>query len=393
MSHPPSSVRGASSRTAPAETARDLARCAQPHAARGDVRVARLSEAIRRTRAELDACERRCGEIGERFVSTIRPREEHFTRAVCRVTERLVTHHEDTLLAGDERTLLGLWINENLQSLAGHPFAPRGETDTLARRWRRHLGMAEHPLDVPLASLYARQAGAPRSTPSTAGEAVGEGDPTREGHTRGEPGGDRQPGDRASAANGTNRAGNRPADEGVDAEPDGAERELRRLLARLFRRLARVLHPDREPDEARKRDKHRLMSDCLRARDERDIDTLLSLYTEHVGGLPMGLADADAASLERLLRVQLDTLQRRLRQRHFGDALQRMIVERYGGDRVESDRRFADHARALDGETRRFEGLERLVEGVEGLRQALAERRELELDRLSIDELTGTTRD
>ena len=339
----------------------------------GVSRAARLWEAIRCTRDELDVRRRRAEEIGERFVATIRPREQGLTRTVCRVTERLVEHHERSSLDGAERTLLGLWINENLQSLSAHPFAPRVETDALSLRWRGHLHACSHPLDVPLASLYARRAGAASPFPADAPA------PRRSG---GEAGG----GDDADA-----RAAGTPDD--ASATPDTPERDVQRLIARLFRRLARVLHPDRERDEGRKRDKHRLMSECLRAREAHDIDTLLSLYTAHVGALPDELVDG-SASLERLLREQLDALRRSLRELCFGDALQTMIVERYGADDpLERERRFTEHARAIDDETVRFEGLERLIANAAGLREALAERRELELDRLSIDELTGQSRD
>ena len=248
----------------------------------GVSRAARLWEAIRCTRDELDVRRRRAEEIGERFVATIRPREQGLTRTVCRVTERLVEHHERSSLDGAERTLLGLWINENLQSLSAHPFAP-------ARRDRRAVAA----LARPPARVLAPAGTCPWRACTRAGREPPR--PSRRTHPpRGAPEGEAGGGDDADA-----RAAGTPDD--ASATPDTPERDVQRLIARLFRRLARVLHPDRERDEGRKRDKHRLMSECLRAREAHDIDTLLSLYTAHVGALPDELVDG-SASLERLLR-------------------------------------------------------------------------------------------
>ena len=342
-------------------------------------RASTLWEAIRRTREALELRRARVARLTERFTSTIRPREETFTRTVCRLTERLVSHHEHTALDGPGRTLLGLWIDENLRSLASHPFAPRAETEALTRRWRGHLDRAVHPLDAALANLHASAGGVPAERPVR--------------HDA-----DATDSDRAAAADraqGDGRDERRKSGEermkGTgDASAETIERDMRALSARLFRRLARALHPDREQDETLKREKHRLMSDCLRARDERDIDTLLSLYVAHVGELPEALADGGTDALERLLRAQLHDLQRRLRHARGSDPLQAMIVDRYAvDDPRESERRFGEHAGALDEETARAESTIRRVAEPDGLQAALGERREKALDRLWIDEMTG----
>ena len=352
--------------------------------AHGASPTATLWEAIRRTREALERRQARVAALTDRFAATIRPREEAFTASVCRLTDSLVRHHEGTALEDAERTLLGLWIDENLRSLASHPFAPRERTEAVTRRWRGHLGRAVHPLDIALASLDTDPAGADRATDRHEGLA----DATRRAQARRSGWRTRGPSARPAGGGGARRGGKRAA--GGEATAETIDRDMRALSARLFRRLARALHPDREQDEARKRDKHRLMSDCLRARDERDIDTLLSLYVEHVGELPEALADGGADALEGLLRDQLHQLQRRLRRARGGDALQAMILDRYAvDDPAESERRFGEHARALDAETARAEATARRVTAPVGLREALAERRERELDRLWIDEMTG----
>lgn len=294
-----------------------------------------------------------------------------------------MSHHEHTALDVSGRTLLGLWIDENLRSLVSHPFAPRAETEALTRRWRGHLDRAVHPLDAALANLHAGAAGGLAEGPARHED--GAADPDRAAAA------DRAGGDeRGGGRGGHEQCREERASGTSDAATGTIERDMHALSARLFRRLARALHPDREQDETLKREKHRLMSDCLRARDERDIDTLLSLYVAHVGELPDALADGGTDALERLLLAQLHDLQRRLRHARGGDPLRTMIVDRYAvDDPHESERRFDEHAGALDDETARAESMIRRVAEPDGLQAALGERREKELDRLWIDEMTG----
>jgi len=330
----------------------------------GSSRVARLWEAIRRTRAELAARAAQASRVALLFDTRIRPRERAFTDAIRQLTENLVVHHERTPLPGTERALLGLWIDENLQSLAAHPFASPAATAELARRWRGGLDTVAHPTGKTAPTPGAR---------------------AREGWSRerGTHGG-------ATAAH----PGARARDEPTGSEGLAPLDDPERIVSRLFRRLARVLHPDLEPDEARRAEKQRLMSECLRARDERDIDTLLHLYETHLGALPDDLAEGDASLLPRLLRRQLDELRARLRRVVDGDPLQRMILSRYAGDGAAGiERRVTAHATALDAETGRVDAL-RVDIGAdsgqpEGLHRALLARRALAVDRLAIDELTG----
>ena len=128
------------------------------------------------------------------------------------------------------------------------------------------------------------------------------------------------------------------------------------------------------------------MSECLRARDAGDVDTLLALYVEHVGALPGTLAGEDSGELVPLLERQLEGLRRRLHALRFGDALRTMLMERYGvGDAAARERLFATHAASLDREIERFETLDGTLATEAGLRAALEARREHELDRLAID--------
>ena len=179
-----------------------------------------------------------------------------------------------------------------------------------------------------------------------------------------------------------------------DAAPDVdakvSELEKRLSIDRLFRQLARVLHPDLEQDEALKSEKHELMSQCLQARQDKDINTLLTLYCQHVGDLPDDLSTTDHADLIKALQMQLRQLQNELRQERFSDPLRAQIVERYSdGDEQQTLQRVMHHAQSLDAESEHLDTLRQNLDSNESLIEVLDARREIELDRLVINQMTG----
>lgn len=102
-------------------------------------------------------------------------------------------------------------------------------------------------------------------------------------------------------------------DEETQHSEKSKEQELEQLLKAtpvntLFRRIAKKLHPDLEPDEQRKAEKHRLMSDLVHARDQKDISTIIQMYSTHVGELPDGFFEGNFEKLTNLLKYQLERL-------------------------------------------------------------------------------------
>ena len=90
-------------------------------------------------------------------------------------------------------------------------------------------------------------------------------------------------------------------------------KKINKLLKRssinsMFRRIAKVLHPDKEQDEQRKDEKHKLMTGLIEARDKNDIPTIFSMYAEHVGEMPEDLAKEDMENINLLLNYQLKQL-------------------------------------------------------------------------------------
>ncbi|MFK7855921.1 MAG: hypothetical protein AB8B79_17525 [Granulosicoccus sp.] len=366
----------------------------------------RLWDAIRRTRKEIDLWQRQVERVDSLFNRFIVPREERLTDEYCNVTALLINHFEQAALSEGDQSLLGLWITENLQSLSDHPFAPIHRRHALNAAWKKLINV-DGAIENQLARLASDKTDTTRShddqirvTDSAVNTA-----PSTATHGKQDPEAvfNQQTKDKQTASNGAtgksnqshhrkNRHNSSPTDnpesEAMDAKINVLEQRL--SVERLFRQLAKVLHPDREQNESLKAEKHILMSQCLKARTDKDIDTLLSLYCEHVGELPDDLTDNTHAELLSALQQQLKQLQLELRQLRFGDPLHTQIVERYSAlNDADCERRIMSHAESLNIEINNTKLLTSQLGTLPGLEDALVQRREVEMDRVAIDELTG----
>jgi len=366
----------------------------------------RLWDAIRRTREELDSWQRQVDQVDALFQQYIVPREEQLTDEYCNVTALLMAHFEQSALSTADQSLAGLWITENLQSLSDHPFASIQRRQTLNDTWRVILSV-----DGPVENQLARLARSKFSPTSSHDELIRKADTTSRPDNyqdRGQLDTDKQSAGNQHTQAGQHRnsqpnencsgnTGKQPHDPSgyADSGADDIDEKINILeqqlsVERLFRQLAKVLHPDRELNESLKAEKHILMSQCLKARQAKDITTLLDLYCKHVGDLPDDLTDNSHEELVRALQLQLKQLQSELRQLRFGDPLHTSIVERYSSSTdLDCQHRIKVHAESLDIEIENMKLLVVQLDTQTGLLDALEQRRKVEMDRLAINELTG----
>lgn len=94
-----------------------------------------LWEAIRRTRDELAQWQARVDQVNTLFHHSIVPREHRLTDAYCDLSDALMSQFAITTLSPADRSLIGLWITENLQSLATHPFVTESYRSSLLTQW------------------------------------------------------------------------------------------------------------------------------------------------------------------------------------------------------------------------------------------------------------------
>ena len=364
----------------------------------------RLWEAIRTTREEINNWQIRADYIQGQFQNTILPREHRITDSVQQLTHLVIEHFQNPKRDAAERSLLGLWIIHNLGSLATHPFASKAQSNELLIQFSQTLDSDDAIDSQLLRLLQNNEPEADRASDTASFYAQDDESELDEEEITFDFGWhksadvetqqaqssrlDEEPTPSSSYSTSTEN----DVDEGTASVLDEKINTLEQKLSinRLFRQLAKVLHPDREQDETLKAEKHLLMSQCLEARQNKDIDTLLELYCEHVGELPEGLTDDSHEELISALELQLKQLQRELRQQRFGDALQAQIVERYSdSSNTGVQQKIAKHAKELDRVITDNERTQRQLATEVGLQLALVERRAIELDRMSIDELTG----
>lgn len=365
-----------------------------------------LWEAIRKTQEELDQWQRQIDQVDALFGEHIVPRERALTGVVGDVTEQLIKQFANSSLGIAEQSLLGLWVTDNLNSLKDHPFGDSQHTQELSHAWLELLN-TDGPVENQLARL-ARQhklRAGQKQQPEFANTGTYEDEAD---HDDDEPlfdfGMHRKDTD-------TPHENTRDTLEPDNSDVDGSDEpyihdnpepslasvadtinslEDKLSVERLFRQLAKVLHPDREQDEQAKAAKHVLMSQCLKARQDNDINTLLSLYCEHVGELPDDLNNNSHNELVKALELQLKQLQSELRQKRFSDPLQTMIVERYASaSNADCERRILSHATSLDVEIQSAQRTLIQLAQTEGLLVALDDRRAIEQDRMAINEMTG----
>lgn len=367
-----------------------------------------LWEAIRRTREELNQWQQQVDQVDRLFNQFILPREQTLTHEVSNISELLIQHFAKDELDTPDRSLLGLWITENLQSLQGHPFASVQRTQTLTREWRTLISK-EGAIEYQLSRMARNMEVLSETDPVSAqpvdqkhsGASIDEQtSESASSDTADDASVDQTAGSAQDCASGKQKQSDENAKRDSQSRKGAKEQSVEEKISvlesklsvdRLFRQLAKALHPDKEQDETLRSQKHVLMSQCLKARKNKDINTLLTLYCQYVGELPDDLHDDSQGELIAALEEQLKQLQFALRQARFGDPLHTMIVERYSSSDTQlCEKRINDHAASLDSEISAMQRLSRQLNTHEGLLDSLDERRAVEQDRLAIDEMTGS---
>lgn len=351
-----------------------------------------LLEAIRSTRDELDQWKLQIDQVEGLFSQFVIPREKTLTEAVANVTKQLIHHFSTTELDIADRSLLGLWIAENLHSLQDHPFSSTRRIRALTDDWRKLInvdGVVENQLSK-LARRSNERTDRCEQSQSNQGTNQDSSQSSNQGSVYGKTDKKHTDDTDKCTANNENKDKSVVDEQFIDEKVLELENKL--SVERLFRQLAKALHPDKEQDETLRVEKHILMSQCLEARKKKDINTLLCLYCEHIGDLPDDLNDNSHDELIVALEAQLKRLQTELRQQRFGDPLRAMIVERYSSPNAgECEKRINDHAASLDFETDAMNRLYRQLDTQDGLLDSLDDRRAIEQDRLAINEMTGVS--
>jgi len=79
-------------------------------------------------------------------------------------------------------------------------------------------------------------------------------------------------------------------------------------IRKIFRRTAKELHPDKEQDPIKQKQKQQQMSELLNARKNNDIMTMLMIYNEHVNDSELSFAEDEMNTICLLVEQQIEQL-------------------------------------------------------------------------------------
>ena len=103
------------------------------------------------------------------------------------------------------------------------------------------------------------------------------------------------------------------------------------LLKKCYKKLANILHPDKEQDPELKERKSDLMAILVQAKKEKDAFTIISMYQEHVPDNDLNLDEDVSAELIALIDEKLQRLDAEYADFKRAPNIENMIWEKLGG--------------------------------------------------------------
>jgi len=164
-------------------------------------------------------------------------------------------------------------------------------------------------------------------------------------------------------------------DAGMDAhnQPD-SDGVSDAVFQRLFRQTAAALHPDRESDPERQKEKHRLMTCLLKARKERDLISVIQLHEKYANSTTQ-LSVEDENALESVLQDYLSEQETRRYEIIFRSPLHEMAYhEFYDKNPTTVNRRIKKHVKELQANCEYYENFILNISSLKVLKEVLAER-------------------
>lgn len=79
-------------------------------------------------------------------------------------------------------------------------------------------------------------------------------------------------------------------------------------LNKIYKRIANVIHPDKEQDPLKRKEKHELMQSLVKAKKDRDVITLIKMYSQFVPDGEYHLGGEAMKHVEHLLEMKVRTL-------------------------------------------------------------------------------------
>lgn len=324
---------------------KEIALCRQ----KGHVRRTRFQQLwsrVESTLAKNQRLEASLDLLVERIQSEVLPVERQLAVLVRQALERLLSFSERKTLGKGRRAALSPWIDELLDELLDIGHVDHALRDRIARH---HALVLEFDLDADselsdwtqledhLEQCIAQEERLRREfLQATEQREESDGGETEYSEFS-------VPTDQDSNDGQSWQAG-----EGREATDDCMVRSEALVFKRLFRQTAAALHPDKETDEEKIREKHVLMTRLLQARKEHDLLTLMQLHTQYADAQSQ-LSGTDERQLEGVLLQHLDVLEKQKHALADKSFLHHLALYRFhDGDKRVVDARFAGYIVQLE---------------------------------------------
>lgn len=304
-----------------------------------------------------------------RFRQEVLPLEHQYIQAVYDKTTRLMSFADKKSLGKYDREALLSWVEEELDELLNHPFNELIDLDALRQQF---FALHKMPDDEPTQDEidqfreYVHELYGSDGQLSDAelvemmvdpekmftvlkhlfGDAENLFDENEDDEDDGDDGGDNDDSSNDESDGGDD-------DEqvdggGTDKTAGHAQRTLDGLLKspevhKMYKKLANILHPDREPDPAKKQEKHLLMVQLSKAKKINDVWTILEMYHRYLDPA-FHFSQAEIPAINALMQHRIDTLTAELAEAQDPHSLSGMIWEKFGSKTAKSiDNKFRKH--------------------------------------------------
>lgn len=127
-------------------------------------------------------------------------------------------------------------------------------------------------------------------------------------------------------------------------------------LNKMYKRIANVIHPDKEQDPLKREEKNKLMQSLVKAKKDRDVITLIKLYSQFVPDGEYYLGEEAMKHVEHLLEMKIRTLNMTHKDIFNGQGLKSYVWKNFSATSKKKTReKMQDHIHHIELEIKNTE--------------------------------------
>ena len=329
-------------------------------------RVTRLQQKNHRLQAEVE-------QFAKSAIPQIEQAEQGYCNAIYLQTQQLLNSAQRKSITQTQRAALLDWIDDNIDSLRQHPFSNHLDLQALAAEWGKQCQdfYGDEVLQGPTPDDFLAE-----DTDAFDEDDFDEGDIKAAFRAfMQEMGLDDDVIDEAFNSDDPDDFINQQNEQNQQHEK-GIEQLLKSSsINKMFRKIASAIHPDREPEGPAREHKNQLMAQLAKARDDNDLLTIFSMYTDHVGTSPLEFIDGDIEKVITLLKNQATQLRNNQNDIIHSNPLYGAVYTRFNkGSSKKNNAAINAHIKQLQHFTFEFLNATKQIKTLKVLKEALKEK-------------------